>query len=108
MDTYQSDNSDARRHCFRAVEGEPSAHLDPDGYVAWKQSVAMRAVLVAVILFMALPAMVAGISMFDRELLGRSEGLLHWIGVLTRYLEFLPVAATVALTGLVADAREEA
>jgi hypothetical protein len=65
-------------------------------------------VLGAVLLFMTLPAIVAGISMFDREVLGRSEGLLRWIGMLARYLEFLPVAATVALSGLVADAREEA
>jgi hypothetical protein len=55
---------------------------------------------------MVAPAVVAGILIFDRDLLG-SVRELRWIGMLTTSLEILPLASTVALTRHVAGAREE-
>jgi hypothetical protein len=106
MDTFQSDDSDKRRQTLLAAAAELSADLEPAGSVrvASNRSLAMSTLLAAAVFFMAFPAMVAGISMFDRELLGRSAGLLRWIGMLTTCLEILPLA----LTGLAATAREEA
>jgi hypothetical protein len=107
--SYQSHDSDTRRHCLLAFAGEASTDLDPAGSVliARNRSLATLAVLGVVVIFMVAPAAVAGILIFDRDLLG-SVRELRWIEMLTTSLEILPLASAVALTRSVAGAREEA
>jgi hypothetical protein len=106
--TYQSHDSDTRRHCRLAIAGQASTDIDPAGSVRSDRnpSLATLAVLGVVVIFMVAPAVIASISIFDRALLGPVREL-RWIGILTTSLEILPLASTVALTRHVAGAREE-
>jgi hypothetical protein len=99
MDTYtnRSDDFDTRRHSPFAG----SVRTARNG------SFIMPALLGVVVFFMVAPAVVAAISMFDRDLLGPVQEV-SWIGMLTTSLQILSLASMVVLARAVACTREDA